>query len=74
MKYIKVIELATLLGALLLQQDLVSPPGPPNQVSAQLSYQTRVEELSRLRRVFLEARTYIYGMRVFHPLTLRMKG
>ena len=39
----KINELARPLGALHLWQDLVSPPGPPNQVSVHLWHPTRVE-------------------------------
>ena len=39
----KINELARPLGALHLGQDLVSPPGPPNQVSVHLWHPTRVE-------------------------------
>ena len=42
-KLFKINELARPLGAPHLEQGLVSPPGPPNQVSVHLWHPTRVE-------------------------------
>ena len=61
-------------GALQLGQDLVSPQD--NQTKYQYTYdnQQGLNTLGNIRGVFLEVRTYTYSMRMFHPLTLRLKG
>ena len=61
-------------GALQLGQDLVSPQD--NQTKYQYIYDTQqgLNTLGNIRGVFLEVRAYTYSMRMFHPLTLRLKG
>ena len=61
-------------GAVQLGQDLVSPQD--NQTKYQYTYDTQqgLNTLGNIRGVFLEVRAYTYSMRMFHPLTLRLKG
>ena len=61
-------------GALQLGQDLVSPQD--NQTKYQYIYDTQqgLNTLGNIRGVFLEVRAYTYSMRMFHPLTLSLKG
>ena len=61
-------------GTLHLGQDLVSPQD--NQTKYQYTYdnQQGLNTLGNIRGVFLEVRAYTYSMRMFHPLTLSLKG
>ena len=61
-------------GAVHLGQDLVSPQD--NQTKYQYTYdnQQGLNTLGNIRGVFLEVRAYTYSMRMFHPLTLSLKG
>ena len=62
------------LGALHLGQDLVSPQDHQTRYQYTFDTQNELSLLDSPQGVFLEARAYIYSMRMFYPLTLRMKG